>query len=110
MNISNFKIFNLIIVVGFLLPFIGLSQVKFGDYKPLYKDNNITIEVAFKNYGCGSNKSSQIIADIKTILSSKIGFRCESIIASKQKNAESSHNATAEIFLDNPALINRWDR
>jgi hypothetical protein len=34
MNISNFKIFNLIIVVGFLLPFIGLSQVKFGDYKP----------------------------------------------------------------------------
>ena len=60
MNISNFKIFNFIFVVGFLLPFIGLSQVKFGDYKPLYKDNNITIEVAFKNYGCGSNKSSQI--------------------------------------------------
>jgi hypothetical protein len=60
MNISNFKIFNLIIVVGFLLPFIGLSQVKFGDYKPLYKDNNITIQVAFKNYECNLNKSNQI--------------------------------------------------
>ena len=50
MNISNFTILNIIIAVGFLLPFIGLSQVKFGDYNPLFKDNNITVEVAFKNY------------------------------------------------------------
>ena len=60
MNISNFTILNIIIAVGFLLPFIGLSQVKFGDYNPLFKDNNITVEVAFKNYGCGSNNDNLI--------------------------------------------------
>ena len=40
MNISIFKVFNIFISVGFLLPFTGLSQLKFGDFNPLYSDHD----------------------------------------------------------------------
>jgi hypothetical protein len=59
-KILNLKILNIIFSVCFL-PSIFLSQgIRWGDYKPLYSDNNITIEVQFKNYGCASNKDNLI--------------------------------------------------